>query len=30
LTKGTLEDLDKYIDLMVAGKLAGRAVLKVS
>ncbi|KAK5189551.1 hypothetical protein LTR99_001830 [Exophiala xenobiotica] len=30
LTKGSLEDLDKYMDLMIAGKLAGRAVLKVS
>jgi len=30
LTKGTLEDVDKYMDLMIAGKLAGRAVLKVS
>ncbi|KAI1619344.1 alcohol dehydrogenase [Exophiala viscosa] len=30
LTKGDLEDLDKYIDLMISGKLAGRAVLKVS
>lgn len=30
LTKGTLEDLDKYMDLMIAGKLPGRAVLKVS
>ncbi|KAI9876905.1 MAG: hypothetical protein M1823_007192, partial [Watsoniomyces obsoletus] len=28
LTKGTLDDLDKYMDLMMAGKLAGRAVLK--
>lgn len=30
LTKGTLDELDKYIDLMVAGKLPGRAVLKVT
>lgn len=30
MTKGTLEELDKYMDLMIAGKLAGRAVLKVS
>jgi propanol-preferring alcohol dehydrogenase len=30
LTKGTIEEVDKYMDLMIAGKLAGRAVLKVS
>ncbi|EXJ96234.1 hypothetical protein A1O1_01360 [Capronia coronata CBS 617.96] len=30
LSKGTLEDVDKYIEQMIAGKLAGRAVLKVS
>jgi len=30
LTKGTLDDVDKYCELMIAGKLAGRAVLKVS
>lgn len=30
LTKGNLEDVDKYCELMIAGKLAGRAVLKVS
>lgn len=30
LTKGTLADVDKFIDQMVAGKLPGRAVLKVS
>lgn len=29
LTKGTLEDVDKYCELMIAGKLPGRAVLKV-
>ena len=30
LTKGDLSELDKYMDMMIAGKLAGRAVLKVS
>ena len=30
LTKGTLEDVDKYCELMNAGKLPGRAVLKVN
>lgn len=30
LSKGTLEDLDKFCDLMIAGKLAGRAVLKIA
>tara|TARA_R110002060_G_scaffold19275_8_gene26269 strand:+ start:88 stop:279 length:192 start_codon:yes stop_codon:yes gene_type:complete len=30
LTKGTLQDVDKFCQLMIAGKLAGRAVLKVS
>lgn len=30
LTKGTLDDVDKYCKLMMEGKLAGRAVLKVS
>jgi alcohol dehydrogenase, propanol-preferring len=30
LTKGTLDDVDKYCELMIAGKLPGRAVLKVS
>ncbi|KAL2439215.1 Alcohol dehydrogenase 5 [Exophiala dermatitidis] len=30
LTKGTLADVDKYIEQMLAGKLSGRAVLKVS
>ena len=30
LTKGTLADVDKYCDLMIKGKLPGRAVLKVS
>ena len=30
LTKGTLEDVDKYCELMIAGKLPGRAVLKVN
>ncbi|CAK7234826.1 hypothetical protein SCUCBS95973_009065 [Sporothrix curviconia] len=29
LTKGTLDDVDKFIDAMVSGKLPGRAVLKV-
>ncbi|KAL0264825.1 hypothetical protein SLS55_000778 [Diplodia seriata] len=29
LTKGKLSELDKYIDLVIAGKLQGRAVLKV-
>lgn len=30
LTKGTIDDVDKYCELMIAGKLAGRAVLKVA
>jgi alcohol dehydrogenase, propanol-preferring len=30
LTKGTLDDVDKYCELMIAGRLAGRAMLKVS
>jgi len=30
LTKGTLEDVDKYCKMMIEGKLKGRAVLKVS
>ena len=30
LTKGTLDDVDKYCVLMIAGKLPGRAVLKVN
>ena len=30
LTKGTLQDVDKFCQLMIAGKLAGRAVLKDS
>jgi alcohol dehydrogenase, propanol-preferring len=30
LTKGTLDDVDKYCELMIAGKLPGRAVLQVS
>lgn len=30
LTKGKLEDIDKYIALMEAGQLAGRAVLQVA
>ena len=30
LTKGNLTDLDKFIDMMKAGKLPGRAVLKVA
>ena len=30
LTKGTLDDVDKYCELMKAGKLPGRAVLKVN
>jgi len=29
LTKGTLEDVDKFIDLMKHGQLPGRAVLKI-
>lgn len=30
LTKGTLNDIDKFCDMMGAGKLPGRAVLKVA
>ncbi|KAK5168910.1 uncharacterized protein LTR77_006219 [Saxophila tyrrhenica] len=30
LTKGSLSDVDKFIDMMKAGKLPGRAVLKVA
>jgi propanol-preferring alcohol dehydrogenase len=30
LSKGTLEDLDKFCELMIAGELAGRAVLKIA
>ncbi|KAK4942041.1 hypothetical protein LTR28_008764 [Elasticomyces elasticus] len=30
LTKGTLHDVDKFCKLMGAGKLPGRAVLKVA
>ena len=30
LTKGTLDDVDKFCEMMVHGKLPGRAVLKVS
>jgi len=30
LTKGTLQDVDKFCTLMAEGKLPGRAVLKVS
>jgi propanol-preferring alcohol dehydrogenase len=30
LTKGTLDDVDKFCEMMLAGKLPGRAVLKVS
>ncbi|KAF4334889.1 polyketide synthase enoylreductase [Fusarium beomiforme] len=30
LTKGTLHDVDKFCDLMQAGKILGRVVLKVS
>lgn len=29
LTKGSLHDVDKFIDLMKSGQLSGRAVLKV-
>jgi len=29
LTKGSLSDVDKFIDMMQSGKLVGRAVLKV-
>lgn len=29
LTKGTLHDVDKFCELMIAGKLPGRAVMKV-
>jgi propanol-preferring alcohol dehydrogenase len=30
LTKGTLGDVDKFCEMMIHGKLPGRAVLKVS
>lgn len=30
LTKGTLDDVDKFCEMMLAGQLPGRAVLKVS
>lgn len=30
LTKGTLDDVDKFCEMMIHGKLPGRAVLKVS
>jgi len=30
LTKGTLEDLDKYCKMIIEGKLPGRAVLKIA
>ena len=30
LSKGALEDLDKFCELMIAGRLAGRAVLKIA
>lgn len=30
LTKGTLEDVDKFCTMMKEGRLPGRAVLKVS
>ncbi|KAH7021894.1 alcohol dehydrogenase [Ilyonectria destructans] len=30
LTKGTLQDVDKFCDLLAAGKIPGRVVLKVS
>lgn len=30
LTKGTLDDVDKFCEMLVHGKLPGRAVLKVS
>ena len=30
LTKGKLEDVDKFCDLMIKGQLAGRAVLQVA
>ena len=30
LTKGSLEDLDNFCDLMIAAKLAGRVVLKIT
>ena len=30
LTKGTLDDVDKFCEMMLAGKLPGRAVMKVS
>jgi hypothetical protein len=30
LAKGNLEDVDKYFEMMTAGKLPGRAVLKVN
>lgn len=30
LTRGTLDDVDKFCEMMVHGKLPGRAVLKVT
>lgn len=30
LTKGTLDDVDKFVEMMIQGKLPGRAVLKVA
>ena len=30
LLQGTLEDVDKYLDLMKSGKLLGRAVMRVA
>jgi hypothetical protein len=30
LTKGTLAEVDKYLELMHQGQLAGRVVLKVA
>lgn len=30
LTKGTLDDVDRFCKLMKAGNLPGRAVLKIS
>jgi len=30
LTKGTLQDVDKFCKLMIEGKLPGRAALKIS
>lgn len=30
LTKGTLDDVDKFCEMLAHGKLPGRAVLKVA